>query len=131
VPLTRRTLLLLVFAVLGFALAGAVILFGTLETWSNGRILLTRRRVIPRLITLATDPVEFKLRVLFLASMAGVFLTSSLAGLVGLLSRLLHINSSTPATGFESPTAKLLLLLPLACFIIWFALLVTLPIAYD
>jgi hypothetical protein len=63
--------------------------------------------------------------------MAGVFLTSSLAGLVGLLSRLLHINSSTPATGFESPTAKLLLLLPLACFIIWFALLVTLPIAYD
>jgi hypothetical protein len=130
-PLTPRKLIVLLIGLGAFGLLGAAMLWATYDDWVRGQMLLTRRRTVPRLITLAADPVEFTLRCTFVGLFASSFASFALIGLLGLLHRLAVLRTRFFSDPFESGIMVKLLLVPLACFIGWFALLAYLPFAYS
>ena len=130
-PLTPRRLL---FALVGIAAIGAiglVLLQGTYDSWQRGHVLLSRSRIVPRLVTYAEHPVEFILRCAFLGLAALSFITLAIAWLVGLVHRLVVLRFSFFAGDFQSRWASRLMFVSLAWFLGWCALLGVLPFAYD
>ena len=130
-PFTLGKLLLGIIALALMGAAGAFLLAGTHDQWVQGQFLLTRRRVIPRLVTYAANPTEFTLRCLFLGSMGAFFASTAFAGAVGLIHRITSLRQNQLPGPFQSRVAMALMLVPLVCFLVWFGLLAYLPAAYD
>ena len=130
-PLTLGKLLLGIIALALMGAAGAFLLVGTHDQWVQGQFLLTRRRVVPRLVAYAANPTEFTLRCLFLGSMGAFFASIAFAGAVGLIHRIASLRQIPLAGPFQSRVAMALMLVPLVCFLVWFGLLAYLPAAYD
>ena len=130
-PLTPRKLIFILVGLGVMGLFGAVLLGATYDDWIRGQMVLTRRRTVPRLITYAANPVEFTLRCTFVGLIASFFASSALVGLLGIVHRFSILRSRFFTAPFESRIAVKLMLVPLACFIGWFALLAYLPFAYD
>lgn len=130
-PLTPRRLLFALAGIAAIGAVGLVLLQGTYDSWQRGQVLLTRSRIVPRLVTYAEHPVEFALRCAFLGLAALSFATFSMAWLVGLIHRLVVLRSTFFAGDFQSRWASRLLFVSLACFLAWLALLGFLPLAYG
>jgi hypothetical protein len=130
-PLTIPKALGALLACAALSAVGLALLYGALDTWNSQQFLLSRRRVVPRLVSFAANPTEFVLRCLFMASIGAALFSFALAVLVGLVHRLVATGSRFFAGPFESRIAVRLLFVPLACFIVWFVLLGFLPFYYD
>lgn len=130
-PLTLGKLLLAIIALALMGAAGAFLLLATHDQWVQGQVLLTRRRVVPRLVTYAANPTEFTLRCLFLGALGAFFVSTAIACAVGLIHRIASLRQIPLAGSFQSRLAIALLRVPLACFLVWFGLLAFLPAAYD
>lgn len=130
-PLTPLKLMKVLFFLGAFGLLGVWLLSMSYEEWIRGHVLLTRRRVVPRLVTYAANPVEFSLRCAFLALLGGFFASFASVGLFGIVHRLAALRSRFFAGPFKSKASVRLMLVPLVCFAGWFGLLAFLPFAYD
>lgn len=130
-PLTLGKLLLAIIALALLGAAGAFLLAGTHDQWVQGQILLTRRRVVPRLVTYAANPTEFTLRCLFLGSMGAFFASTAFACAVGLIHRIASLRQFPLDGPFQSRVARALMLVPMVFFFVWFGLLAYLPVVYD
>lgn len=130
-PLTPRRLFFTLVGIAAIGAVGLVLLEGAYEGWLRGQVLLTRSRLVPRLVTYGEHPVEFALRCAFLGLLALTFITLAVAWAVGLIHRLQVLRSNFFTGEFQSRWASRLMLTSLACFLAWFALLGFLPFAYD
>ena len=109
---------------------GIFFLYLALTTLRDGELLLTRRRVVPRLVTLSSDTVEFLLRCTFLALPALTALSFAAILLAIVIHRVLNNKSILDAGVYAWPQAAVRAsLLPFAFFLAWFALLVLLGTA--
>jgi hypothetical protein len=124
--LTKRDAVLAVLGCTMAAAVGAFLLYGAYEGWLRQELLLKGRRVVPRLITYAANPTEFALRHVFLAALGGALFSAGAIPLLGLLLRPVLVRGA-----IGRKFAFVSLVLPLACFLVWFALLFFLPFYYD
>jgi hypothetical protein len=129
--LTPRKLFFLLVGLGLMGFLGVVMLGATYDDWVRGQMMLTRRRTVPRLVTLAANPVEFTLRCTFVGLFASCFASFAAVGLVGLVHRFSVLGTRFFSGPFESRIMVRLMLVPLACFLGWFALLAYLPFAYN
>ena len=110
---------------------GLVFLQATLSSVLQGEMLLKRGRVIPRLVTMEGDTLEFFLRCAFTA-LPALAAFSFAAVLVAVTAHRAVTNREVAASGlYEWPRlAVRACLVPFAFFLGWFALLGLLPIAF-
>jgi len=110
---------------------GLVLLQATSSSVMHGEMLLKRRRVIPRLVTMEGDLLEFFLRCAFTA-LPALAAFSFAAILVAVAAHRTITNREVAATGlYEWPRlAVRACLVPFALFLCWFVLLALLPIAF-
>lgn len=129
--MTFKNILFALFAVAVFGAAGVFLHVATHDQWVQGQFLLSRRRSVPRLITYAANPTEFALRCLFVGSLGGMFASMAFAGAVGLILRVVSLFPISLAGTAQARVAVALMLVPLACFLVWMGLIVYLPMAYE
>lgn len=108
-----------------------VLLQGTHQIWQHGELLLSRSRVVPRLITFQTDPVEFFLRCIFSTLLAAAFMSSA-AILTFIAVHRVYARRIVSSTGtyIWPKFAVRACLIPALFFLAWLALRVTLPLVY-
>lgn len=119
-------------AVSACVVIAVVLLQGTHQIWQQGELLLSRSRVVPRLITFQTDPVEFFLRCIF-SALAAAALLSFAAILTFIAAHRVYVRQIVLSTGtYVWPKlAVRACLIPGMFFLAWFALRVTLPLVYE
>jgi hypothetical protein len=113
--------------VLGFLLLNAA-----LETWQHAELLLTRSRIVPRLITLQSNGFEFFLRCAFSASAALSFF--SFAVIVALVAgHRVRSRQLVAATGVYAwpRLAVRASLIPLGFFLVWLGLRIAIPLVFP
>jgi hypothetical protein len=110
---------------------GILLLTHVYDTWSAGEMWLKPRSAPRRLVTYASRPSEFVLRLVFVGSGAVVFLSGAMAGVIGLVEKAVVLRKrQLPAGRFRSAVAAPFAALALGAFCLWFALLFYLPFAY-
>ena len=110
-----------------FVTVGVVLLGGALSTWEHGQLMLTRSRVVPRVVTMQVNGVEFVLRCALLVSLALSFLSFALVMVLVAGHRI----GARQAEYVWPRFAIRACVVPAACFVLWCGLRIVLPLVFP
>jgi hypothetical protein len=128
--ISTKTTPILLAACLAFGIVGVFLLSHVYDAWIAGEMWLKPRFEPKRLLTYASSPSEFVLRLVFIGSGAVAFVSGAAAGVLGLVERAVLPRNGFSAGPSRSVVAAPLAVVALAAFCIWLALLFYLPFAY-